>query len=65
MRFERLPPEGQERIARITVTLAGENEPPADIDPDYPSDVVEGLAEARRGEFAIDAEVAAFSRFGK
>jgi hypothetical protein len=48
------------------VTLAGENEPSADIDLDYLSDFVEGLEEARRGVFATDVEVAAtFSPFGK
>jgi hypothetical protein len=63
---ERLPPDNQERIARIMLTLAGENDPPEDIDPDHLADVLEGLAEARRGEFATDAEVAAaFSLFGR
>ena len=39
------------------LTLAGENDPPEDIDPEHLAGVLEGLAQARRGEFATDAEV--------
>jgi hypothetical protein len=61
----RLPHDNQERIARIMLTLAGENEPPEDIDPEHLAGVLEGLAQARRGEFATDAEIAAaFRLFG-
>jgi hypothetical protein len=59
---EQLPPDNQDRIARIMLTLAGENDPPEDIDPDHLAGVLEGLAQARRGEFASDAEVAAAFR---
>jgi hypothetical protein len=60
----RLPPESQEKIARVMLTLAGEGEA-EDIDPDHLADVMEGLAQAHRGEFATDAEIAAaFRLFG-
>ena len=61
----RLPPEGQDDIARAMLTLAeGEGESLEAIDPSHLSDILEGLAEARRREFASDAEVAAaFSGF--
>jgi hypothetical protein len=62
---EQLPPDNQDRIARIMLTLAGQNDAPEDIDPDHLAGVIEGLAQARRGEFASDAEVAAaFRLFG-
>jgi predicted transcriptional regulator len=39
---------------------------PEEIDPAHLSDVLEGLAQARRGEFAIDEEVeAALRRFDR
>ena len=60
----RLPPENQEKIARLMLMLAGEGAT-EDVDPQHLADVMEGLAQARRGEFATDAEVAAaFRLFG-
>jgi predicted transcriptional regulator len=58
-----LPPDDQDEIARAMLALpSGEPEP---IDPAHLSTVLEGLAQARRGEFASPAEVeAAFRRFG-
>jgi hypothetical protein len=62
---ERLPPANQERIARIMLTLAGEHDAPEEIDPEHLAGVLEGLAQAERGEYASDAEVAAaFRLFG-
>jgi hypothetical protein len=61
----RLPPAEQDEIARAMLSLArtGEGEP-EDIDPAHLPDVLEGLAQARRREFAGDEEIAAaFSRF--
>jgi hypothetical protein len=61
----RLPPANQDEIARAMLSLAqsGEAEP-EDIDLAHLPDVLEGLAQARRREFATDAEVAAaFARF--
>jgi len=60
----RLPQGDQERIARVMLTLANDDAP-ENIDPSHLEDVLEGLAQAQRGEFASDAEIAkAFSRFG-
>ncbi len=62
----RLPPEGQDAIARAMLNLAGEEGLPEEIDPAHLPDVLEGLAQARRGEFASDAEIeAVFRRFGR
>jgi hypothetical protein len=58
----RLPAESQDEIARAILRLAaGEPEP---VDPANLSAVLKGLAQARRHEFASDAEVdASFRRF--
>jgi hypothetical protein len=41
------------------------DESPEEIDPAHLADVLEGLAQARRNEFASDAEIeAVFRRFG-
>jgi hypothetical protein len=61
----RLPPDGQDSIARAMLTLAGGNSAPDTIDPAHLADVLDGLAEAERGEFASDDEVqVAFGRLG-
>ena len=62
----RLPTETQDDIARIMLSLAvGNMEEPEPIDPAHLDDVLERLAQARRGEFATEAEVeAVFRRFG-
>jgi hypothetical protein len=62
----RLPPESQDEIARAMLDLAaGDGEPEA-IDPAHLSAVLEGLAQARRREFATETEVeAAFRRFDR
>jgi DNA-binding TFAR19-related protein (PDSD5 family) len=59
-----LSPESQDEIARAMLNLAERQEEAEAIDPAHLSDVLEGLAQARRREFASDAEVeAAFRRF--
>jgi DNA-binding TFAR19-related protein (PDSD5 family) len=59
-----LPPENQDEIARAMLSLAGQPAEPEEIDPAHLADVLEGLAQAKRREFATDAEVeAAFRRF--
>ena len=61
---EKLPPESQDEIARAMLTLAGDDAAPEAIDPAHLPDVLEGLAQARRREFASDGEVeVAFRRF--
>ena len=60
----RLPADAQDEIARAMLTLAGSEEAPETIDPAHLPDVLESLAQARRRQFATDAEVeAAFRRF--
>jgi len=60
----RLPTDSQDEIARAMLHLAaGDGEPEA-IDPAHLPGVLEGLAQAKRRQFATDAEVeAAFRRF--
>jgi DNA-binding TFAR19-related protein (PDSD5 family) len=61
-----LPPDSQDEIARAMLSLAGNEREPEDIDPAHLSDVLESLAQAKRREFATDAEVeGAFRRFDR
>jgi hypothetical protein len=61
-----LPPDSQDEIARAMLMLAGDEGEPEEINPEYLSDVLESLAQAKRREFATDAEVeAAFRRFDR
>jgi hypothetical protein len=63
----RLPPDSQDEIARAMLHFAAADEAePEPIDPAHLSEVLEGLAQAKRREFASDAEVeAAFRRFDR
>lgn len=62
----RLPPETQNEIARAMLVLAGDEGKPEAIDPAHLPDVLESLAQAKRRQFATDAEVeAAFRRFDR
>jgi hypothetical protein len=59
-----LSPDSQDEIARAMLTLAGDEGELEEIDPAHLPDVLESLAQAKRSEFASDAEVeAAFRRF--
>jgi hypothetical protein len=59
-----LPADSQDEIARAMLTLAGDARELEEIDPAHLPDVLESLAQAKRREFASDAEVeAAFRRF--
>jgi hypothetical protein len=61
-----LPPDSQDEIARAMLTLAGDEGEPEEIDRAHLPAVLEGLAQAKRREFATDAEVeAAFRRFDR
>jgi hypothetical protein len=64
---QKLPAESQDEIARAMLILAaGDDREPEPIDPAHLADVLESLAQARRREFATDAEVeAAFRRFDR
>jgi hypothetical protein len=60
----RLPPDSQDEIARVMLNLAGSDNELEELDPAHLPDVLESLAQAKRREFASDAEVeAAFRRF--
>jgi hypothetical protein len=63
--LRRLPPDSQDEIARTILHLAaGDEGEPEEIDPAHLADVLESLAQAKRRQFASDAEVeAAFRRF--
>jgi len=59
-----LPPDSQNQIALAMLSLSANDGEPEKIDPAHLPDVLEGLAQAKRREFATDAEVeAAFRRF--
>jgi hypothetical protein len=59
-----LPPDSQDEIARAMLNLVGEEGELEEIDPAHLPDVLVSLAQAKRREFATDAEVeAAFRRF--
>lgn len=60
----RLPPGSQDEIARAMLALAGEEAELEPIDPAHLTAVLEGLAQANRGQFASDQDVeAVFRRF--
>ena len=62
----RLPPSNQDEIAHAMLTLAGDEGEPETIDPVHLAAVLEGLAQAKRREFATDDEIeAAFRRFDR
>jgi hypothetical protein len=57
-------PGSQDEIARAMLTLAGDEGEPEAIDPAHLPAALEGLAQAKRRQFATDEEVeAAFRRF--
>jgi hypothetical protein len=61
-----LPAESQDEIARAMLVLAGDQGEPEPIDPSHLPDVLESLAQAKRRQFASNAEVeAAFRRFDR
>lgn len=60
----RLPPSSQDEIARAMLQLAAGDGELEEIDAAHLPAVLEGLAQAKRREFATEAEVeAAFRRF--
>ncbi len=60
----RLPPDSQDEIARAMLSLVGDEDELEDVDPTHLADVLESLSQAKRRQFATDAEVdAAFRRF--
>ena len=64
--LRRLPADSQDDIARAILHLAGSEVEVEPLDPAHLAAVLEGLAQAKRGEFATDDEVeAAFRRFDR
>jgi hypothetical protein len=62
---QKLPPDGQDEIARAMLALAGDETMVEPIDPSHLPDVLESLAQAKRREFAAEKDIeAAFHRFG-
>ena len=60
----RLPPDSQDQIALAMLSLSGKEGDPEEVDPAHLPAVLEGLAQAKRRQFATDPEVeAAFRRF--
>lgn len=61
----RLPPEAQDDIARSVLFLAGEEAEPVQLTDEERASMAESLAQAARGEFATDEEVAGvFAKHG-
>ncbi|WP_217570521.1 hypothetical protein [Mesorhizobium sp. GbtcB19] len=61
-----LPPDGQDQIALAMLTLTGNEGEPEEIDAAHLPAVLEGLAQAKRRQFATDTEVeAAFRSFDR
>ena len=61
---QQLSPEEQDEIARAILRLARRGEDPEPIEPAHLEAVLEGLEQARRGEFATPEEIeTAFRRF--
>jgi hypothetical protein len=59
-----LSPDDHDQIALAMLTLTGKQGEPEEVDPAHLADVLEGLAQAKRRQFATAAEVeAAFRRF--
>jgi hypothetical protein len=59
-----LSPDDQDQIALAMLTLTGKQGEPEEVDPGHLAAVLEGLAQAKRRQFATAAEVeAAFRRF--
>jgi len=62
----KLPSESQDEIARTILQLAANDGEPEPVEPSHLPAVLEGLAQAKRREFATDKEVeAAFRRFDR
>jgi DNA-binding transcriptional regulator YdaS (Cro superfamily) len=61
-----LPADSQDEIARAILHLAGSEVEAELVDPTHLTAVLEGVAQAKRREFATDDEVeAAFRRFDR
>jgi predicted transcriptional regulator len=60
------PPERQEDAANVLLAMEAEGMAPYELSEEERRDIEEGLAEADRGEFATEEEIAAiFARYRK
>jgi hypothetical protein len=61
-----LPDAAQDELARILLQFAGIELTPIQLTPEEDADLAEAEAEAARGEFATDAEIAAmWAKYGR
>ena len=58
-KVQALPPETQDRAARILLIYAGDDEAVVESTPEEEADLIEARAEMERGEFATEAGVQA------
>ncbi len=64
-KLSQLPEERQNELARMLIDVAAQDLSPYQLTDDERTAIEEALAQAERGEFASDAEVAAmWERFG-
>ena len=64
--IQRLPRERREELARLVLRLANQDDDPEPVDPTHLPALLEGLAQAKRREFASSTELeAAFRRFDR
>ena len=64
--IQRLPRERREELARLVLRLANQDDDPEPVDPTHLPALLEGLAQAKRREFASSNELeAAFRRFDR
>jgi hypothetical protein len=50
----------QDRTAELLLTFMANRKPPEPLDPETRAAILQGLAQAKRGEFVSDEEMAAF-----
>jgi hypothetical protein len=54
-----LPPDAQNRIARLVLMIAGDDQPPLRLSAEDEASLAESRAQAGRSEFATDEQVRA------
>jgi hypothetical protein len=61
-RVRELPESDQDEVAEMLLSIAAKADEPVVLDDETRAAIREGMAQARRGEFVSDAEVAMFFR---
>jgi hypothetical protein len=59
---KQLPPKTQDEVAHAILYMIENDSEPEDIDDEHLAAALEGLAEAERGEFVTDEQIAATLR---